>query len=168
MTNTRLLPIVQEFNLNVREVNNLVLLDRDGTLNRDLGYTYKLSDLVVLPINIEFIKSLVNKESSVICITNQSGIGRGYFSIDEAKKFNQALHKKLSEYGLHIEVFYICPHIPDLKCACRKPGTLMLEMALQRSTIPIEKTVFFGDSITDQIACMKLDIKYIQVNANNE
>jgi UDP-N-acetylmuramoyl-tripeptide--D-alanyl-D-alanine ligase len=86
MTNKRLLPIVQEFNVNVRKVNNLVLLDRDGTLNRDLGYTYKLSDLVVLPTNIEFIKSLVNKESSVICITNQSGIGRGYFSIEEAKK----------------------------------------------------------------------------------
>ena len=164
MTNTNLLPVVQEFSPQVRNVRNLILIDRDGTLNRDLGYTYKVSDLFILQNNVELIKSLLEKKSSVVCITNQSGIGRGYFSVEEAKLFNKALHKKLSKLGLTIELFYMCPHVPNLGCACRKPGTLMLEMALKRKNISVEKSTFVGDSITDASACKKLGIKYIQVD----
>ena len=167
MGNAKLHPMVQEFHTKSRGAKNLILLDRDGTLNYDSGYTYKVKDLIILPHNVELIKGLLDKKSSIACITNQSGIGRGYFSAEEAKIFNRALHKKLCELGLLIDIFYICPHIPELNCPCRKPGTLMLEMALRLSKIPIEKSVFVGDSITDEIACRKLGIKYIQVVSNS-
>jgi histidinol-phosphate phosphatase family protein len=166
MTSMGLTPIVQDLHAKTSKAKNLILLDRDGTLNNDLGYTYKLSDLKLLYNNIEIIKNLTDKKSSIVCITNQSGIGRGLFSENDAKRFNFALSEKLSKLDLMIESFYICPHSPILECACRKPKTLMLELAMKRYNVSTEKSIYVGDSIVDQIASNQLGVKFIKVPKN--
>ena len=167
MVNKNLHPIVQTIGSKNKVAKNLVMLDRDGTINRDLGYTHKLSDLFILKKNLEIIKHFVNNESTVFCITNQSGIGRGYFTRNDAAMFNEALSQELKRYQLVMEVFFMCPHTPESKCMCRKPGTLMIEMALNYSRIPLSNSIFIGDSISDLAACDKLGVKFIQVPKNN-
>lgn len=166
MANVELIPILQDFNAQTNDTKRLILLDRDGTLNYDLGYTYKISSLKLLYNNINIIKSLVDDGSSIVCITNQSGIGRGLFSENEAKSFNLALNEKLSGLNLTIQSFYMCPHSPSLECACRKPKTLMLEMAMKRYNISSANSIYVGDSVVDQIASNKLGIKFISVPKN--
>lgn len=167
MVNKTLQPIIQILGPRNETAKNLIMLDRDGTINRDFGYTYKLSDLFILEKNLEIIKNYVNNESTVLCISNQSGIGRGYFTDRQATTFNKALSQELKKFRVVLEVFYICPHTPESKCLCRKPGTLMIEMALNYSGIPLSKSVFIGDSQSDLEACHKLGLKFIQVSKNN-
>ena len=166
MTNAKLTPIVQRTHLKTSKSDFLVLLDRDGTLNFDSGYTYKVSDLKLLHNNIRMIKNLTKENSSIICITNQSGIGRGLFSENEAKTFNLALYDRLVKLDLTIEVFYMCPHAPVEGCRCRKPNTLMLELAMKQSKISKENSIYIGDSVVDQIASNKLEVKFIEVPKN--
>ena len=167
VVNKNLQPIVQILSPKTKKAKSLIMLDRDGTINRDFGYTYKLSDLFVLNKNLEIIKEFVNNNSTVLCITNQSGIGRGYFTKYEATTFNKALCQELKKYKIPIEVFYMCPHTPESKCLCRKPGTLMIEMALMYSNVPPSSSIFIGDSKSDLAACNKLGIKFIEVPKNN-
>ena len=166
MTSMELRPIVQELHSKTSKTKNLILLDRDGTLNNDFGYTYKVSDLILLYNNIKIIKNFIDEKSSVVCITNQSGIGRGLFSENEAKLFNLTLYEKLSELDLIIEKFYMCPHSPTVECGCRKPKTLMLELAMEQYNVSTERLIYIGDSIVDQSACNKLGIKFIHVSKN--
>jgi len=167
VVNKNLQPIVQILSLKTKKSKNLIMLDRDGTINRDFGYTHKLSDLFVLNKNLEIIKKFVNNDSTVLCITNQSGIGREYFSEHEATAFNEALYQELQKYNIPVEVFYMCPHTPESKCLCRKPGTLMIEMALVYSEVSTSRSIFIGDSKSDLTACNKLGIKFIKVPKNN-
>ena len=167
VVNKNLKPIVQILSPKTKKVNNLIMLDRDGTINRDSGYTHKLSDLFVLSKNLGIIKELVNHDSIVLCITNQSGIGRGYFTKFEATTCNEALSRELKKHKITVEVFYMCPHTPESKCLCRKPGTLMIEMALRYSDVPSSRSIFIGDSKSDLAACNKLGIKFIRVPKNN-
>ncbi len=167
MVNTNFQPIVQIIRTKTKKAKNLIMLDRDGTINRDFGYTHKLSDLYILHKNLEIVREFVDNGSIVLCITNQSGIGRGYFTEFEATAFNKALSVELMKYRIPIEVFYICPHSPESKCLCRKPGTLMIEMALRYSEVPLSRSVFIGDSKFDKAACDKLGLKFIKVPKNN-
>jgi D-glycero-D-manno-heptose 1,7-bisphosphate phosphatase len=167
MVNLYLKPIVQTLISKSRDVKHLILLDRDGTLNRDYGYTFKLIDLQVLYKNLDIIKEFISDKSLIVCISNQSGIGRGYFSALDATTFNLELASNLSNYGLPIDIFYMCPHTPNSFCLCRKPGTLMIEMALDLSRVSIEQSIFFGDSEVDRIASEKMGIKFVKVPKNN-
>ena len=167
VVNENLQPIVQILSSKTKNAKNLVMLDRDGTINRDFGYTHKLSDLFVLHKNLEIVKEFIDNDSIVFCITNQSGIGRGYFTEYEAFVFNEALSRELIKCKIPIEVFYMCPHTPESKCLCRKPGTLMIEMALRYSDIPSSSSIFIGDSKSDLAACDKLGIKFIKAPKNN-
>jgi histidinol-phosphate phosphatase family protein len=167
MVNENLTPIVQILTPKSKKVKNLIILDRDGTINRDFGYTHKLSDLVVLTKNLEIIKKFVDENSIVLCVTNQSGIGRGYFTTYEASSFNSALSHEIKKYQIAVDTFFMCPHTPDSNCMCRKPRTLMVEMALSYSKVPLSRSIFIGDSKTDSETCHKLGMKFIQVPKNN-
>jgi D-glycero-D-manno-heptose 1,7-bisphosphate phosphatase len=103
VVNKNLKPIVQILSPKTKKANNLIMLDRDGTINRDSGYTHKLSDLFILSKNLEIINEFVNYESTVLCITNQSGIGRGYFTKYQAITFNEALSLELKKYKISIK-----------------------------------------------------------------
>jgi len=141
--------------------NKAVLLDRDGTLNIDPGYVIKKKDLKLFPETIPALKKLSDAGYLLIIASNQSGIGRGYYSLNQVKKFNKALTDKLSGNGIKISGIYICPHRPDEECACRKPEALLFEKAIDDFGIDVSKSWCIGDKITDVEGAKKVNIKGI-------
>ncbi len=141
--------------------NKVVIIDRDGTINTDTGYTSKIKDLEFLPEAINGIKKLGDAGYDLIIISNQSGIGRGYYSHRQADKFNNALTSILAESGVKISGVYICPHTPEDNCACRKPESLLFEKAVWDFGIDVTRSFCIGDRERDLIPGNKLKIKGI-------
>jgi len=106
-----------------------VLLDRDGTFLDDPGYLGDPEKLRFLPGAVEAMRELVEKGFRLIVVTNQSGIGRGYFSEEQALAVNLEMIRKLSELGVRLDGIYYCAHHPEEGCRCRKPGSMMVERA---------------------------------------
>jgi D-glycero-D-manno-heptose 1,7-bisphosphate phosphatase len=124
-------------------MNKAVFLDRDGVLNYDPGYVHKVEDYKLLPGVIEGLKLLGGFK--LFLITNQSGIGRGYYSMDDFHKFNNHLVEDLKNHGIKIEKTYCCPHHPDEKCDCRKPSTKSIKEAQEEFDIDLSKSWVVGD-----------------------
>lgn len=124
-----------------------IFLDRDGTINNDSGYVHKPEDLLILPGVIEGLQLL--KMYKLFIITNQSGIGRGYYTTEEFLIFNNLLVKKLNENDIVIENTYYCPHVPDADCTCRKPNTKHLKDAEKSYNIDLARSYVIGDQASD-------------------
>ena len=145
-----------------------VFVDRDGTLNYDNGYTHKISDLKIYEDMIPLLKSYYDNGYMIIVITNQSGINRGYYSVEEMKQFNNKLAEVFIKHGIKIEDFFYCPHTPEEACNCRKPETGLIEMAVKKYNIDIKSSIIIGDSeSTDGKLASRLGIKFIKVHGYN-
>ena len=101
-----------------------IFIDRDGILVEDLGYVHKIEDFKLIPNAIEGLKLLKNYK--LFIITNQSGIARGIYKVEDFLKFNNHLIKELKRHNIKIEKTYYCPHKPEDNCNCRKPKTKFL------------------------------------------
>lgn len=135
-----------------------IFLDRDGTINHDLGYCHKISELKIYQDAAKLVKKFKKLGYLIIVISNQSGIDRGYFTESDMKKFNTALNRRL---GGAIDAFYWCPHTPEEKCTCRKPKTALVEKAVQDFGINLKESLVLGDrdDIDGEMA-RRLKIKY--------
>ena len=107
-----------------------VFLDRDGTINEQMGYINHPSRFVLLPNVIEALRLLKKNHFLAIIVTNQSGIARGYFPIDLVHEIHEKLENTLKKEGLFIDGIFFCPHYPrgnikkySCKCNCRKLKT---------------------------------------------
>lgn len=126
-----------------------IFLDRDGTINEDYEYVYKPEDLKFID-NIENDLLRLQKAGFLlIIITNQSGIGRGFFSEEEANIFNYYLKERLEKKGISITDIFMCPHHPDLNCNCRKPSPRMIKEAMGKYNINPEQSFMIGDKPID-------------------
>ncbi|KPV46133.1 D,D-heptose 1,7-bisphosphate phosphatase [Acidiplasma aeolicum] len=142
-----------------------VFLDRDGTINYDKGYTYKLEDLKIYDDIIPILKKYYDSGYIIIVISNQSGINRGYFTVNDMKKFNDGIKRIFMEHGIVISDFYFCPHKPEENCECRKPKTGMVEQAVKKYGIDLKNSIVIGDrdDIDGELA-RNLGIKFIKVH----
>lgn len=125
-----------------------IFLDRDGTLSHDDGYTYKSSDFKLLPNVIPALKLLKDKFSLFI-ITNQSGVGRGYYSLEDVKKFNGLMLREFEKQGIKIQEVYICPHAPEDNCECRKPSSKFIKLAEKKYALDLKNSYVIGDHPSD-------------------
>jgi len=125
-------------------MNKAVILDRDGVLNEDPGYVHRIEDFKLIPGVIEALNLLKNDFKFVI-ITNQSGIGRGYYTEQDFHKFNNRLVKELKKQNIIIEKTYFCPHHPEEKCNCRKPNIKFIKEAEKEFDIDIKNSFVIGD-----------------------
>ncbi len=132
-----------------------VFLDRDGTLNLDVGYPTP-DRLVVLPRVGEALRALKEKGFLIIMFTNQSGIARGYFSLSDFWRFNRLLSERLQ---VSFDDILFCPHKPEDKCICRKPSPYLIELALRRHLIDKRRSWIVGDSYRDLKPGYALGIK---------
>lgn len=153
--------------------NKCFFLDRDGVINYDRGYTHKIKDLKLYTGIIKLIKYLNLKKYLVIIVTNQSGIGRGYYSEKQFKNFNDKLIKILKYKNAYIDDYFFCPHHPKYatgqylkNCNCRKPKPGMLLQAKKKWQINFSKSFMIGDKISDSKAAKKVKIKFY-FNKNN-
>ena len=133
-----------------------VFLDRDGTINVEIGYLHEIEKLSLIPGAARAIKRLNDQGLTVVCISNQSGVARGYFSIDAVYEVNQRLKDLLKEEGAHLDGIYFCPHHPTegkypyrKACACRKPGSGMLQIAASELAIDLSLSYMAGDRLID-------------------
>ena len=124
-------------------------LDRDGTLVRDEGYTWRVEDYEPLPGAHEALRLLADAGFGLAIVTNQSGIGRGYYSEADFARFKAHLTDDFARRGARIEATYHCPHRPDEACACRKPGTALIERAVRELDVDLERSWVIGDSVAD-------------------
>ena len=125
--------------------SKFIFLDRDGTLNTDKkGYTHKLEDLEFFPDTFKAL-NLLKDDFKFIIITNQSGIGRGYYTEEDFNKFNKKLTEELKKHDIKIEKTYFCPHHPDINCDCRKPNTTFIKQAEKEFDINLKESFVIGD-----------------------
>ena len=149
----------------MKESRKAVFVDRDGTLNYDNGYTYRISELKIYEDMIPLLKKYYDDGYIIIVITNQSGIHRGFYSVDDMNAFNARLAEIFMRHGIKIEDFFYCPHTPEESCKCRKPETGLIEMAAEKYNIDIKSSIIIGDNDnTDGKLASKLGIKFIKVH----
>jgi len=128
--------------------NKAIILDRDGTLIEDKNYTYKIEDFELLPRVIEGLKLLRNYFLFFI-VTNQSGIGRGYYTIQDFHNFNNHLLKILKKEKINILKTYFCPHLREDNCECRKPKIKFVEEIINEFNVDINNSWMIGDHPSD-------------------
>ncbi|MCY0852108.1 MAG: HAD family hydrolase [Thermoplasma acidophilum] len=127
------------------EMLKTVFVDRDGTINRDCPYCHKLDDLQIYDDTVNILKHYQEMGYRVIIVTNQSGIGRGYFSMEEFRSFNDGVVNRLLDLGVKVSATYFCPHRPDEGCPCRKPGIGLIKEAQSDFGIDMIGSLVIGD-----------------------
>lgn len=132
-------------------MSHLVLIDRDGTVNVERHYLSRPEQIELLPASASGIKLLKSLNLSVVIVTNQSGVGRGFFDSQRLEKINDRLREVLSENGAIIDAIYFCPHSPEEGCSCRKPATGMAQRAAADFKFELSKSFVIGDKACDII-----------------
>ena len=133
-----------------------VFLDRDGTVNEQMGYINHISRFHLLPDAARAIKLLNDDGVPVIVVSNQSGLARGYFPEELLDEIHAKMHDLLARDGAHLDGLYFCPHHPEAKeekyrqaCDCRKPKTGMLLQAAKELNLDLARSFLVGDRWSD-------------------
>jgi D-glycero-D-manno-heptose 1,7-bisphosphate phosphatase len=128
-----------------------VVLDRDGVVNEDSDHYIKsVEEWIPLPGSIEAIAKLKEAGYIVAVATNQSGIGRGYFSEDMLSVMHQKFRNLLAQHtDLDLDLIVYCPHKPDEGCVCRKPSPGLLDQISEQLEVDLKNSWFVGDSLKD-------------------
>lgn len=150
-------------------MNKAIFLDRDGVINRERGeYTWRKEDFTLNDGLIEFLQIAQQKGYLLIVISNQGGVQRGIYSLKDVEFLHQNLKEDLKSKGVTLTDIYICPHHDKTeRCFCRKPQPIMLEKAIARYNIDVNKSFFFGDSARDVEAGNKVSVKSIKIEPNS-
>jgi len=125
-----------------------IILDRDGTLIEDKNFAYKVEDFELLPGVIEGLQ-LLQQDFLFFIVTNQSGIGREFYSENDFFKFNNHLIKVMEENQIRIEKTFYCPHIKEENCDCRKPNPKFIKEIANQWDIDLECSWMIGDHPSD-------------------
>jgi len=129
-----------------------VFLDRDGTLIQDPGYLSDPAGVVLIPGVAEAVHALNEAGIPAILVTNQSGIGRGYYSEVDFRAVQAELDRHLAAHGARLDDVYYCPHDPDGEvCECRKPGSALFRLAAREHGLRLHKCLFVGDRARDVV-----------------
>ena len=133
-----------------------VFLDRDGTINEQMGYINHISRFHLLPRAAEGIRLLNEAGIPVVVVTNQSGLARGYFPPELLDEVHGLMARELADAGAHVDGIYICPHYPEAKlpqyrvqCECRKPKAGLFTQAAADLGLDLERSYVVGDRWSD-------------------
>lgn len=147
-------------------VRKAVFFDRDGVLNVDKAYLYKIEELEWVDGAVEAVAYLTRMGYLVFVVTNQSGIARGYYTVAEMETLHRHMAAEIAAGGGKIEKFYYCPHLPTgtvaeyaVDCACRKPKPGLILQALREYAVDTEKSFLIGDKKRDVEAAEAAGIK---------
>ncbi|HMD40737.1 MAG TPA: HAD family hydrolase [Candidatus Acidoferrum sp.] len=126
-----------------------VFLDRDGTISEEVGYLNHVSRFRILPRVADSIRRLNEAGLPVIVVTNQSGVGRGYFPETLVHTVHELMTQQLEAAGARLGAIYYCPHTLGDGCDCRKPKTGMLEQAAREHALDLHRSFVVGDRHAD-------------------
>jgi histidinol-phosphate phosphatase family protein len=126
-----------------------VFLDRDGTVIEDVGYPGDPEQVTLLEGAAEGIRLLRESGLSAVIVSNQSGVGRGLFTMAALDRVHARMVELLAERGAELDGSYYCPHAPDDNCDCRKPATGLIDRARHELGISSQGCIFIGDKASD-------------------
>lgn len=156
-------------------MNKAIFLDRDGTINVEKHYLYRIEDWEFLPGVLDALRLFQEKGYWLFILTNQSGIARGYFTERDYWKLDNWLKRRLAEEKIEITGTYYCPHHPEAKveeyrrvCTCRKPGLGMFRQAVKEYNIDLSQSYAIGDKIRDLAICDVSDCQGYLIGTNEE
>ncbi len=155
-------------------MNKAIFLDRDGTINVEKNYLYKIEDFEFLPGVIQALSLFREAGFLLIIITNQSGIARGFYKESDFLNLNNWMIKEFEDNKIKIEDVFYCPHHPDAKelhykknCDCRKPQIGLFKKAIDKYNIDIEHSFSIGDKLRDCAISFETECKSYLIG-NNE
>jgi D-glycero-D-manno-heptose 1,7-bisphosphate phosphatase len=138
-------------------MSKLAILDRDGVINEDSDdYIKSPEEWIPIPGSLEAIARLNAAGCRIIVVSNQSGIARGLFTMDDLNKIHRKMYQALADVGGHIDAIFFCPHAPKDHCDCRKPKPGLLTEIGQRLMMPLDDVPVIGDSLRDIIAAREV------------
>lgn len=150
--------------------NMAVFLDRDGTINEEVGYLDRLDKLKLFDHAAEAVRLINESGMKTVVITNQSGVARGLFTEEFVRAVHEKIQETLRSHGAFIDAFYYCPHHPTegkgeylLACSCRKPQPGMLIQAAQDLQIDLHRSYMVGDLMKDMEAAHRVGVRGILV-----
>jgi rfaE bifunctional protein nucleotidyltransferase chain/domain len=126
-----------------------IFLDRDGTVNEEILYLHDPKKFKLLPNAIKGIKKLFDMGYRIVIVSNQPGIGMGYYSEEDFYKVNREMLSRFSRTNILIDKFYFCPHSKSEKCFCRKPEQALIDRAKEELNVDIPNSFFIGDKTSD-------------------
>lgn len=147
--------------------NKAIFLDRDGTINVDKGYVYKIEDFEWIKGTIEALEILQNLGYKLIVISNQSGIARGYYTKEEAETLFKYMETELKKKNIIIAKSYYCPHYKE-GCNCRKPKLELFYKAQKEFNIDFKESYAIGDKLRDLAICDKEEVQGYLLNDDEE
>jgi D-glycero-D-manno-heptose 1,7-bisphosphate phosphatase len=126
-----------------------VFLDRDGTIAEEVGYLNHVSRFRMFPCVAAAIRRLNEVGLPVVVVSNQSGVGRGYFPESLVYAVHELMTQQLAASGAHVDALYFCPHTSADACACRKPKPGMLDRAAREHSLDLQRSFVVGDRYRD-------------------
>ncbi|MDO7253837.1 D-glycero-alpha-D-manno-heptose-1,7-bisphosphate 7-phosphatase [Helicobacter cappadocius] len=127
-----------------------VFFDRDGVINQDFGYVYEAKEFIFVDNIFNLLKYCKDKGFLLLLITNQSGIGRGYYTLKDFEELTDYMQNELKKkLGFGFDRIYFCPHSPEENCLCRKPKTGMIDEAKKDYNLDLKECFIIGDKSTD-------------------
>lgn len=150
-------------------MQKIIFIDRDGVINKDPGgwtkydYVTKWDEFFFIDGSIEALKRLRKAGYKICLISNQGGIGKGYFTQEDLEGLNKRMLREIEKGGGKIDELYYCTHHDKDNCECRKPKTGLIEQAIGRKDVDIKNTFIIGDSLRDIEAGKRMGMKTILV-----
>jgi histidinol-phosphate phosphatase family protein len=152
-----------------------VFLDKDGTIVHDVPYNVDASKVELTAGCAEALLRLHEAGHPLIVISNQPGLAKGFFSLQDLQKAERFLARRLASFGIPIKAFYYCPHHPEgtvsryrLRCKCRKPEPGMIEQAAREHDLDLQGSWMIGDILNDIEAGRRAGCRTILVDNGNE
>ena len=127
----------------------IALLDRDGTLIEHIPYLNDYKMVRLLPGVTDGLRALQGMGFAIVMVSNQSGLGRGYFNEIQLKAVHDAMVEQLAAAGLRLDLLLFCPHHPKENCSCRKPEIGLAKQASAELSLPLSDGVVIGDAACD-------------------
>jgi D-glycero-D-manno-heptose 1,7-bisphosphate phosphatase len=126
-----------------------IVLDRDGTIIEEREYLSQPEQVTLIPGAGAALRELQQMGFGLVVITNQSGIARGFFDHGQLERIHRRLEQLLEREGVHLDGVYVCPHVPDDDCDCRKPKLGLLQRAAKDLGFSLEGIIVIGDKASD-------------------
>jgi histidinol-phosphate phosphatase family protein len=151
----------------MKELPQAVFLDRDGTIMEDAHYIKSPDQVRLLPGAAAAVRRINEAGIPVVVVTNQSGIGRGLFRLEDYEAVRTHFEDLLRAEGARIDASYFCPHHPSLggTCSCRKPATGMFEDAIRDFKLDPQRSAYIGDRWRDVVAAKTLGGRGIMIES---
>jgi D-glycero-D-manno-heptose 1,7-bisphosphate phosphatase len=144
-------------------MHRAIFMDRDGTLSEEIGYMYHPGLYKPFPWAGAAVRKINDSGLKAVLITNQSGVGRGYFTEASVEEVHRILRAELARHGAHLDAIYTCIHDPAARCECRKPHPGMLLQAQEELNIDLANSYVIGDKQIDIETAYRVGAKGILV-----